>query len=131
MGEAKCGLGAVVSRTGLIDFWAPGADPDDDGRNNALEAYLGSDPLQANNSPFSTYTSNNELVMRWNKKNGYRGVEASADWSSRVAPWTGAAASIINRPDLINLIGYTIQEAKVAVPAGVRQRYLQLNVTIP
>ena len=124
-------FGAAVSRTGLIDFWAPSADPDDDGRNNALEAYLGSDPLTANLSPFNVIDGNGELILRWTKKNGYRGVEATADWSAAVSPWVGAPASIVNRNDLLTLIGYTVQEAKVTIPRGVSQRFLQLNVTAP
>ena len=125
-------FGGVVSRIGLIDFWAPEADPDDDGRNNALEAYLGSDPLTADNSRWSsTYFSNGELVMRWTRKNGYRGIEATADWSAQVSPWVGAGASIITRTDLITQLGYSIQEAKVAIPRGVNQRFLQLNVSAP
>jgi len=124
-------FGNAVGRTGLIDFWAPSADPDEDGRNNALEAYLGSDPLTANPSPFHVYDGNNELVLRWTKKNGYRGVEATADWSAAVSPWVGTPASIVNRTDLITVIGYTVQEAKVTIPRGVSQRFLQLNVSAP
>ena len=125
-------FGAVVSRAGLIDFWAPGADPDDDGRNNALEAYLGSDPLTANGSPWSrVYLSNGEFVLRWTKKIGSQGVEAAAEWSADVSPWAAVAAPIINRTDLITQVGYVIQEAKVTSPQGVGQRFLRLNLNVP
>jgi CubicO group peptidase (beta-lactamase class C family) len=123
---------SLAGRTGLIDFWAPDSDPDGDGRNNALEAYLGSDPLTADNPRWSsTYYSGGELIMRWTKRNGYRGVEASADWSPLVRPWNSSPATIINRTDLITLIGYGIQEAKVAIPRGTTQRFLELNLTLP
>lgn len=125
-------FGSAASRIGLVDFWAPSADPDDDGRNNALEAFLGSDPLTPDASRWSsTYFSNGELVMRWTRRNGYRGIEATADWSAQVTPWAGTGASIITRTDLATLLGYSIQEAKVAIPRGVNQRFLQLNVNAP
>lgn len=125
---------AVVSRTGLIELWAPGADPDGDGRSNALEAYLGSDPLTPDGSPWDRiyHSSTGELVMRWTKKNGYRGIEATADWSAQIFPWVGEGASIITRPDIITLPGYSVQEAKVATPRSlINQRFLQLNVSAP
>jgi hypothetical protein len=128
---AAAEFASAIGRTGLIELWAPNADPDNDGRNNALEAYLGSDPLTANSSPFSVHYTNGELVLRWSKKNGYRGVEAAAEWSAAVSPWVGNPASIVNRTDLITQLGYTIQEAQVAIPRGVSQRFLQLNVTTP
>ena len=37
----------VTSRLGLVEIWAPGADPDGDERPNAMEACLGSNPLEA------------------------------------------------------------------------------------
>jgi len=125
-------FGVAVGRLGLLDFWAPGADPDDDNRNNALEAYLGSDPLTADVSPWNRfYFSNGELVMRWMKRNASRGVEAAAVWSPAASPWAGAGASIVNRTDLFTPIGYTIQEAKIAIPAGVAQRFLRVNLNVP
>ncbi len=125
-------FGSAASRIGLADFWAPSADPDDDGRNNALEAFLGSDPLVANITPWSSvYFSNGELVLRWTRKIGSRGAEAAAEWSPAVSPWVPTAATIINRTDLITQIGYSIQEAKVAIPRGVQQRFLELNVSTP
>ncbi|MBI3867172.1 MAG: serine hydrolase [Verrucomicrobia bacterium] len=124
--------GAVVSRTGLSDFWAPSADPDDDGRSNAFEAYVGSDPLHADGSPWvSIYHGGGDLVLRWLKRNGYRGVEAGSDWSVGLVPWTGAPATIVDRTDLFSLPGYTIQEAKVAIPRGTQHRYLRLNLDVP
>jgi hypothetical protein len=129
---AAAEFGSAASRIGLADFIAPDADPDGDGRSNALEAYLGSDPLTPDAARWSsTYFSGGELVVRWTRKNGYRGVEATADWSAQVIPWVGTAASIITRSDLITQVGYSIQEAKVAIPRGVSQRFLQFNVSAP
>ena len=125
-------FGSAASRIGLVDFWAPSADPDDDGRSNALEAHLGSDPLTPEASRWSsTYFSNGELVLRWTRKSGSRGAEAAAEWSPAVSPWNPTAATIVNRTDLITPIGYSIQEAKVAIPRGVNQRFLRLNVSVP
>lgn len=123
---------AAVSRAGMIEFWAPEGDPDNDDRNNAFEAYLGSDPGVADGSEWNRiYVSGGELVARWTRKTGYRGVEAAAEWSSRVSPWTPGSATIVNRGDLLTPIGYQIQEAQVAVPAGTTQRYLRLKFSIP
>jgi hypothetical protein len=97
-----------------------------------LEAYLGSEPLTPENPRWSsTSYSNGELILRWTKRNGYRGIEATADWSSRVTPWIPAAATIANRTDVFVPLGYTAQEAKVAIPRGVTQRFLELNLTAP
>lgn len=123
---------AVVSRTGLLDFWAPQADPDDDGRSNALEAYLGSDPLDADPSPWTRiYYGDGDLVFRWLKRNGSRGVEAAAQWSPNLVTWVDAPAEVVNRSDLITLVGFTVQEARVVVPRGTSRRYLRMNLDVP
>lgn len=124
---------SVVSRVGLADFWAPDADPDNDGRINAMEAYLGTDPLVANNSPWycRIYFDGGDLVLRWTKKNGYRGIDAGCQASGAVLPWAGTSATIIDRSDLIVPIGYTIQEARTPIPRGANQRFLRLHLGLP
>jgi CubicO group peptidase (beta-lactamase class C family) len=129
---AAAEFGAATTRIGLADFWSPEADPDDDGRNNALEAFLGSDPLTPNGPSWSTsYYSSGDLVLRWTRRLGNRGVEATADSSSQLFPWTGAPATIVNRTDLIAPIGYGIQEATVPIPRGAAQRFLRVNLSAP
>lgn len=129
---AQDAFGNAVSRPGLIDFWSPAADPDGDDRSNAFEAYLGSDPTQANPSPWtSIYYGSGDLVLRWTKRNGYRGVEADAQWSSGLVTWAGSPAAIVDRNDLITLVGHTIQEARVPIPRGVNRRYMRVNLNLP
>lgn len=123
---------SVVNRTGLFDFWAPEADPDGDGRSNALEAYLGSDPLLGDILDWNKVEySNGNLVIRWTKRDGYRGVEPDAEWSSSLVQWTAATATVVDRTDLITRAGYTIQEARVAIPRGTKARYLRVNWSVP
>lgn len=123
---------AVVNRTGLMDFWSPAGDPDGDGRSNAFEAYVGSNPLVAESSPWtSIYHGGGDLVLRWTKRNGYRGVDASAQWSSNLVNWVNSGATIVDRNDVITLIGHTVQEARVPIPRGVSHRYMRLNLNVP
>lgn len=119
----------VTSRTGTIPVWAPENDPDDDGRSNALEAYLGSNPLEAERSPFTVFVSGGKLTMRWLKAAGYRGVEVSPEWSSSLQTWSSSGTDIVNRNDLIVPIGYQYQEA--TVPATSARRYLRLSLAVP
>ncbi len=121
----------VTTRTGTASEWAPSADPDGDERCNALEAYLGSDPTVAERSPFLVYASDDHLVMRWTKKNGDRGVVAVAQWSSALQTFSGLGAEIINRPDLLNMAGTMIQEARVPRSAGIARRFLRLAFATP
>lgn len=122
---------SLVSRASLIDFWAPDSDPDGDGRSNALEAFLGSDPLVADGSPWTSVRLDAELVLRWTKKLGYRGVEAVPEWSSAMQTWSSASAQIVTRTDLITPVGSSIQEAQATIPRGVSRRYLRLSLTVP
>jgi CubicO group peptidase (beta-lactamase class C family) len=126
-------FGTAVSRTGLIDFWAPDGDPDDDGRSNALEAFLGTEPLAANPPIWYSriYLDDGDLILRWTKRIGYRGVDAVPESSNLVSPWAGSSATITNRTDLITPIGYTIQEARTPIPRGANQRFLRVNISVP
>jgi CubicO group peptidase (beta-lactamase class C family) len=122
----------LTAHTGLIDLWAPGSDPDSDGRSNALEAFLGSDPLTPDHgSPWSVYLDGADLVMRWRKKSGSRGVEAVAESSGDLYSWSPSSAMIVTRTDVINPIGYTTQEARVTLPRGAARRFIHLSLTVP
>ena len=121
----------VTTKMGAIEAWAPEGDADGDGRSNALEAYLGSDPTMPDSSPwFTTYVTNDYLVLRWTKRNGYRGVEAQPKWSANLQTWSNTADPVINRTDLITVIGSTIQEARVARGAA-KSRFLRLSLATP
>lgn len=123
---------AVVSHAGLIDFWAPDADPDGDGRNNALENYLGSDPLVANNTPwYKLLPGPGDVTLRWTRRNGNRGVEAAVENSPTLAPWTSTAGAIVDRSDLLTPVGFTTQDARVVLPRGGGNRYIRLTFTVP
>lgn len=119
----------VTSRSGTIPVWAPENDPDDDGRSNALEAYLGSDPLAANANPFTVTVSGGKLRMRWLRANGYRGVEAAPQWSSSLQTWSSSGADIETPGGLFVPIGYQWQEATVSSSAA--RRYLRLSLAVP
>jgi CubicO group peptidase (beta-lactamase class C family) len=129
---ATAAFGSVVtSKIGVVDVWAPTADPDEDGRSNALEAYLGSDPTVPDRSPWVlTYLSDTHLVLRWVKKNGYRGVEVQPQWGGDLQTWSNTADDVINRNDLITVIGHTVQEAQVA-RSTAKMRFLRLSLTTP
>jgi CubicO group peptidase (beta-lactamase class C family) len=123
--------GFVTTKIGAVEVWAPSADPDEDGRCNALEAYLGSDPTVPDRSPWlSTHLTDDHLVLRWTKKNGYRGVEVQPQWGGDLQTWSNTADDVINRTDLITLIGNTIQEARV-LRSIAKVRFLRLSLTTP
>ncbi len=122
----------VTSRLGFAEVIAPDADPDEDGRCNALEAYLGSDPLVPDKGSWYTLSlSSTELTLRWNKKNGDRGVVATPRRSSNLSTWTNNPTGIVNRTDLINLIGYTYQEVKLARSSSLPARFVRLEFETP
>ncbi len=105
---------SVTGRIGMAGVWAPEADPDEDGRSNALEAFLGSDPLVADRPSWSSvYTTDTHLILRWTRLRGYRGVEATPQWSLAMGAWSTGGADIITRNDLIVPITSVIQEARI------------------
>jgi CubicO group peptidase (beta-lactamase class C family) len=119
---------AVTTKIGAAEAWAPADDPDEDDRCNALEAYLGSDPTTPDSGSWaSSYVTTDHLVIRWLKKNGDRGVTIQPQWSANLATWNSTADPVINRTDLITLIGFTVQEARVA-RGGAKARYLRLGI---
>lgn len=121
----------VTSRLGFAEIIAPDADPDEDGRCNALEAYLGSDPVVPDKANWYTVTlSSTDLTLRWNKKNGDRGVVATPRRSSNLSTWTDNPTGIVNRTDLINQIGYTYQEVKLA-RSSLPKRFVRLEFETP
>jgi len=121
----------VTTKVGAIEAWAPESDPDGDGRINALEAYLGSDPTTSDAARwFTGYVTTDYLVLRWTKKNGSRGVEAQPQWSANLQTWSNTTDPVTNRTDLITVIGSTIQEARVA-RGTASPRFLRLSLTTP
>lgn len=121
----------VTSKVGAIEVFDPAADPDEDGRSNALEAYLGSNPTVPDAAKwFSTYLTADHLVIRWTKKSGARGVEIQPRWSANLQTWANTSDPVINRTDLITQIGTTIHEARVARSTAT-VRFLTVNLTTP
>lgn len=121
----------VTSRNGFAEVISPDADPDGDGRPNALEAVLGSDPLARD--PANWYTlilSGTDLTLRWNRKNGDRGVTATPRRSSDLKSWADNPTGIVDRGDLINIIGYTYQEVKLA-RSTLSKRFIRLELETP
>ena len=104
----------VTSQLGLVEIWAPGADPDGDERPNAMEAYLGSDPLEADRTNWvNVLLTDTHLILRWTRVRGYRGVEASAEWSVAAEVWNNANAEIITREDIFVLPPRVTEEARI------------------
>ena len=121
----------VTSRIGFAEVVAPDADPDEDGRCNALEAYLGSDPVVPDKANWYSLTlSSTDLTLRWNKKNGDRGVVATPRRSSNLNTWADNPTGIVDRPDLINQAGYTYQEVKLA-RSSLPARFVRLEFETP
>lgn len=121
----------VTAKTSLADVFAPHADPDGDERCNALEAYLGSDPTSFDRASWANLIlSDTHLTVRWTKRNGDRGVVATPQWSVTMTGWPNGLTGVVDRPDLITLIGHTVQEAQLA-RAGLRARYWRLGLTTP
>ncbi|MES2921319.1 MAG: serine hydrolase [Verrucomicrobiota bacterium] len=121
----------VTGRLGFAEVIAPNADPDEDGRCNALEAYLGSDPVVPDKTSWYTVSlSSTELTWRWNKKNGDRGVVATPRRSSNLNTWADNPTGIVDRADLINQLGYTYQEVKLA-RSSLPARFVRLEFETP
>lgn len=122
----------VPGRIGFAEVIAPDADPDEDGRCNALEAYIGSDPLVQDKSSWYTVSlSSTDLTLRWNKKNGDRGVVATPRRSSNLSTWSDNPTGIVNRTDLVNQLGYTYQEVKLARSSSLPARFVRLEFETP
>jgi len=127
----------VTSRLGLAEIWAPWADPDGDERPNAMEAYLGSNPLQADRPNWVTVSmTDTHMIMRWTRLRGTRGVEATAQWSLGARTWSTAGAGIVTRNDLIAPLLGVVQEAQIpkASLLGTGQnaaKFGRLLLTVP
>jgi hypothetical protein len=121
-----------TDRMGLIEVWAPGADPDNDGRSNLFEAFLGSDPLEPDkNSTWATASvTSTDLVLRWTRKKGDRGIVPVPEWSSDLKTWSTTGGSIEDRNDVITILGNVVQEAKVP-RNGAKKKYLRLRLGAP
>jgi hypothetical protein len=81
----------VVSEVQLKDHvWGPGADLDNDGLPNAVEAYFDFDPLRPNSSPLSARLEGSDFVVRWTRPSGDRGVELKSEYANSIEPraWT-------------------------------------------
>ncbi len=129
---ATAAFGAsVTNRPGVYELWAPDADPDGDGRPNALEAFLGSDPTTPDPASWASVSvTNTHLILRWTKKIGDRGVTPTPEWSNALGAWgTSSAAEIVTRNDLITFIGHTVQEARLA-RSSHPARFLRLALDV-
>lgn len=132
---AATAFGAMITgtdRMGLIEVWAPGADPDNDGRSNLFEAFLGSDPLEPDkNSTWATASvTSTDLVLRWTRKKGDRGIVPVPEWSSDLKTWSTTGGSVEDRNDVITILGNVVQEAKVP-RNGAKKKYLRLRLGAP
>lgn len=118
----------VTSQTGLAEFWSPGADPDGDGRPNAMEAYIGSDPLDPDPPAWGTVKlTDTELIFRWTRKKGDRGVEATAEWSTNLGIWNSFGAVVEPDPDAIfQIVGYDYLRSRVA-RSGSAKKFIHLS----
>ncbi len=118
----------VTSQTGLLEFWSPGADPDGDGRPNAMEAYIGSNPLAVDSASWgSVKLTDNDLIFRWRLKEGDRGVDAIAEGSTNLNTWYSFGTVMEPDPDVIfHLIGYDDLRGRVA-RSGAVKKYIRLR----
>jgi len=107
----------------------PDADPDGDGRPNAAEYYLGSDPRVGNRSAFSTAKVGGTLRIRWQRKLGVEGVSIAIRTSGNLTAWSSfGAPDISDRPDLITLEGYVTQEA--LLPMNQAKRFARFEFEV-
>lgn len=127
----------VTGRAGMAEIWSPEADPDGDDRCNALEAFLGSDPTVPERPNWASASlTDPHLILRWTRKIGARGVEATPESTTSLGAWVGIEAEIINRYDLIAPLFSVIQEARVPRanlfgPGQSTRKYLRLRLTTP
>ena len=65
----------------------PNADPDDDDLTNALECYLGSDPVASTASPIEIEHQGNAVFVRYSRR---RNLEALGfvEWSTDLENWS-------------------------------------------
>jgi len=128
---------AITHRPGLAEVWAPAADPDGDDRCNGLEAFLGSDPTTPDRPNWaSTRVTDTHLILRWTRRLGSRGVEATPEWTVSMGAWVSAGAQIVTRNDLFAPLLSVIQEAQVPRAAlfggGLnRSMFLRLRLSTP
>lgn len=118
----------VTSQAGLVDFWAPGSDPDGDGRPNAMEAYIGSNPLDADTLGWGNLKlTNDDLMLRWSFKQGDRGVDATPEWSTNLINWYSSGTVVESDPDVIfHIVGYDYLRARVARSSSAK-KFIRLN----
>ncbi len=73
---------------GLLERFAPYADPDNDRLANISEAFFGTDPNVANRgSQISAADEGLEVVFRWKQSTEDLGVDAKILWSSDLKSW--------------------------------------------
>jgi CubicO group peptidase (beta-lactamase class C family) len=121
----------AVERNGGLDsiLLSPDADPDGDRLPNAAEYYLGLDPRQSNRSPFSLAVVGDHLRIRWQRKTGIQGASIAIQSSSALTTWTSFnQPEIVNRPDLISMVGYQFQE--VLVPMNLSKRFARFDFNV-
>ena len=108
---------------------SPDADPDGDRLPNAAEYYLGLDPRQANRSPFSVVIVGDKMRIRWQRKSGIEGASIAIRSSVNLSTWSSVSQpTIVNRPDLISLVGYQYQE--VLVPMTQAKRFARFDFNV-
>ncbi|MGB6223339.1 hypothetical protein [Haloferula sp.] len=84
---------ADVDNAALEDsLWGPNADPDNDGRVNAVEAFMATDPQLAE-SPGAVSEilrdDAGDLVFRYRKGKETQGAEGRVTWSRDMSEWRG------------------------------------------
>jgi hypothetical protein len=102
-------LPKLASAIGSLDDWtAPNADPDGDGRCNALEACFNTDPRKPDPDPgFSITQRDGSVRIRWRRVPTDSGFELYPRVSSDLESWGADRAVVIEdlgilRPDLVH-----------------------------
>lgn len=125
----------ALTQLGLKELvWGPEADPDGDGKRNAVEAYFGQDPLLADSDPSqSTFLTPSALVHRWLEPTLSSGAEATPRWSPSLnsgAIWDSRGVSVAPNTRLIAPRGFQWMEATLPRSSGPRA-FLRLDLSLP
>jgi len=135
------GEAALVNQNLEESMWGAYADPDGDGLENALEAYLASSPLETN-AQRDLYSmeggGEEDLVFRYRRGKETHGAVGRVKWSRNLIEWRGAEDSNYDEFEIVERVlrdepDHFLMEARISADQLVGEPilFMRLEVSAP